>query len=381
MCYNDEMKWGPALNATAAGALAVILTLATSPATSQTKLPEALSLIELDKKILISDAAARPLRFDQAPRSFLALGPDATAIAHLLAAFAQGRDRLIGMEKPAGSSDPLLERLDPAFRKKAFLAPGWTAASIAALKPDVVLGRGRSLDEPFKALAEAGIPVVLLGMDSPEHYERDIIIVGALLAARERADELLHFYRGHYGRIAIGTAGLSAEVKPRVLLARTSLAGGKVVLSLPPLGSMPTGLVRGAGGTPWEDAADRNGAAKLLTIASLAAWNPDLIVLSVPTAADPASVLAAFRSDPQARMLKALKPGGIFTLPSDLEAWDTADPRWILGLDWLAAQLNPGRFPDYSLDADVVAFFDRLYGLDKNAVDALIRPALRPSLR
>jgi iron complex transport system substrate-binding protein len=299
----------------------------------------------------------------------------------MLAAFTPGRERLIGMEKTAGFSDPLMERLDPAFGKKIFLAPGWTVPEVAALKANVVLGRGRKLEEPFKALVEAGVPVVLLGLDSPEQYERDLATVGTLLAAKERVDELILYYRDLYGRIVIGTAGLSADAKPRILLARAVLAGGTADLSLPPLGSMPTGLVRAAGGTPWEDAADKNGVTKPLSMAALATWNPDLIVLSVPAAADPAAVLAAFRADPRAQTLKALKPGRIFTLPSDLEAWDTADPRWIMGLDWLAAQVNPGRFPAYSLDTDVITFFDKLYGFDKAAVAALITPVLRQSVK
>ncbi len=352
-----------------------------SPAAAQTKLPEALSLTDANKEVLIADAAGRPLRFDKAPLTFLALGPDASAIAHLLAAFAPGRERLIGLEKIAGSPDLLLERLDPGFGKKVFLAPGWSVTAVASLKPDVVLGRGRKLEAPFKALVDASMPVVLLGMDSPEQYERDLAIVGALLAAKERVDELILYYRSLYGRIVIGTIGLNTDLKPRVLLARATLAGGAAVLSLPPLGSMPTGLVRAAGGTPWEDMADKNGVMKPLSMGALVGWNPDLIVLSVPAVEDPAAVLAAFRADPRARPLQALKPGRIFTVPSDLDAWDTSDPRWILGLDWLAAQINPGRFADYILDADVITFFDRLYGLDKAAVAALIKPALRQSVK
>lgn len=365
----------------AAGALAAGLAFIPAPAVAQTRLPEALSLTDANKEVLIADAAGRPLRFDKAPLTFLALGPDAAAIAHLLAAFAPGRERLIGLEKTTGSSDPLLERLDPGFRKKAFLAPGWSLPAIVALKPDVVLGRGRKLEAPFKTLVDAGVPVVLLGMDSPEQYERDLAIVGALLVAKERVDELTLYYRSLYGRIAIGTVGLSTAVKPRVLLARASLAKSMTALSLPPLGSMPTGLVRAAGGTPWEDMADKNGVTKPLSLDALVAWNPDLIVLSVPPAEDPAAVLAAFRADPRARLLKALKPGRIFTFPSDLDPWDTADPRWILGLDWLAAQIDPGRFAEYVLDTDVLTFFDRLYGLDKAAVAELIKPALRQSVK
>jgi iron complex transport system substrate-binding protein len=381
VCYNGGVQRRISFTKTAAISLAAFLIVWPAPTAAQTKLPEALSLTDADREILVSDAAGRPIRFDKAPRAFLALGPDAASIAHLLAAFGPGRERLIGMEKAPGSGDPLLERLDPGFGKKYFVAPGWTVAAIAALKADVVLGSGRKLGEPFKALAEAGIPVVLLGIDSPERYERDLAIVGALLAAKERADDIISYYRGLYGRIVIGTAGLTAEVKPRVLLARAALSKGSAVLSLPPLGSMPTGLVWAAGGTPWEDMADKNGVTKPLSMAALAAWNPGLIILSVSAAVDPAAVLAAFRADPGARTLKALKPGLIFTLPSDLEAWDTADPRWILGLNWLAAQIHPGRFPDYVQDTDVMTFFDRLYGLNRSAVAALITPTLRQSVK
>jgi iron complex transport system substrate-binding protein len=365
----------------AAGTLAVFLNLGPQRAQAQSRLPEALSLTEANKEVLVSDAAGRPLRFDTAPRSFLALGSDAAAIADLLAAFAAGRERLIGMEKAPGSSFPLLDRLVPGFAQKAFLAPGWSVSKVAALKPGVVLARGRKLDAAFKALADAGIPVVLLGLDSPERYERDLGIVGSLLAAGERADELIQYYRGLYGRIAIGTAGLAAENKPRVLLARAVLDRGSAVLKLAPVGSMPHGIVKASGGTPWEDAAAKDGSFRTISFSDLAAWDPALITLSVPIGADPAAVLAAFRAGPRAGTLKAFKTGRIFTLPSDLDTWDSADPRWILGLNWLAARVHPGRFSEYAMDADLDAFFDHLYGLDKAAVGALIRPALRQSVK
>jgi iron complex transport system substrate-binding protein len=365
----------------AAAALTLFLTAGTRTARAQSKLPEALSLADADKEVLVSDAAGRPLRFDSAPRSFLLLGPDAAAIADLLAAFAPGRERLMGLENAPGSSFPLLERLVPGFAKKIFLAPAWSVSEVAALKPGVVMARGRKLEGRFKDLAEAGLPVVLLGLDSPEQYERDLGIVGSLLVSKERADELIQYYRGLHGRVAIGAAGAAAEDKPRVLLARAEIDRGALILMLPPIGSMPTGIVRAAGGTAWEDMAARDAAFKSVSLADLAAWDPGLIVLSVPAGAGPAAVLAAFRAAPRAGSLKAVKTGQVFTLPADLGAWDGANPRWILGLDWLAARLHPGLFGDYAAAADLDGFFARLYGLDKAAVDTLIRPALRQSVK
>jgi iron complex transport system substrate-binding protein len=365
----------------AAAALTLFLLTGSKAAQAQSKLPEALSLTDADKEVLISDAAGRPLRFDTAPRSFLLLGPDAAAIADLLAAFAPGRERLMGMENAPGFSSPLLERLIPGFAKKIFLSPAWSVSEAAALKPGVVIARGRKLEARFKDLADAGVPVVLLGLDSPEQYERDLGIMGSLLVVKDRADELIQYYRGHHGRVAIGTAGLAAEEKPRIFLAQAEIDRGTAVLKIPPIGSMPTRIVRAAGGTAWEDMAAKEATFKIVSFADLAAWDPGLIVLSVPVGADPAAVLAAFRAAPLAGTLKAVKTGRVFTLPADLGAWDGANPRWILGLDWLAARIHPGLFTDYSLDADLDAFFAGLYGLDKAALDALIRPALRQSLK
>jgi iron complex transport system substrate-binding protein len=351
--------------------------IAGRPAAAQSKLPEALSLTDADREVLISDASGRPLRFEIAPRAFLALGPEASAIAHLLAAFQPGRERLLGFERAAAAADPLLESLIPGFSQKTFPGPGWTVAEAAALKPGVVLARGRRLEGSLEALSRAGVPVVLLGLDSPEQYERDLGVVGALLADKERADALIRFFRSRHGSIAVAMSGLADREKPRVLLLRATLDHGTILLQLPPLNSMAMALVRAAGAFNWEEAADRQGAFRAVTVAELSAWNPDVIVLSSPPGADPSAVAAAFRSAPRAADLKAVKAGRLTALPVDLDSWDGADPRWLLGLGWLAARVHPGLFAAVDPDAELDAFFESLYGLDKAAVAALIRPALR----
>jgi iron complex transport system substrate-binding protein len=140
---------------------------------------------------------------------------------------------------------------------------------------------------------------------------------------------------------------------------------------------MATAIVRAAGGTPWEEMAARDGAFKSVSFSEIAAWDPRLIALSLPAGTEPSNALAALRAAPRAEALKAVQAGRLFALPADLSAWDDADPRWILGLDWLAARIHPGRFGDFVQDAALYDFFAGLYGLDKSAVDALIRPAIR----
>jgi iron complex transport system substrate-binding protein len=345
---------------------------------AQTPLPEALSLTAADNEILIADAAGRHSRFEKAPRIILALGADAAAIADLLYAFPQGRERLAGIEREPGSLNLFLARLDPDFAKKAILPPDASLETIASLKPEVVLWKGRQLFAKAPALAAAGIPVVHLGMDSPEQYERDLSVVGALLGAKERADELLTFFRGRYGRILMTLSGISTADKPRVLLLRVSSAKGAMTLELPPSPSMPISLIRAAGGIIiGEETADKSARWNAVGSAQIADWNPDVVVLSPPEGADPAAVVASFKSDRRLANLRAVKSGRIFVRPRDFEAWDSADPRWILGLNWLAARFLPRLFPDYDMRTDSEPFFQRLYGLGPEITASIILPVLR----
>ena len=363
-----------------AAAFLISTVLASFASARPQTLPQSISLTENEREILITDSAGRALRFPHPPRRIVALAPAPYVIAHLLYMFPEGRERLIGMERKGKSASDFLPLIDGTFERKSFLDPNPGPEQIAALKPDLVLMRGTNVEA--KALAALNIPVVYLSLETPERYERDLANIGALLGNRTRADELTGFFRNRLGRVLKTTAPVAAADRPRVLLAMAVARGGKVAVEVPALRWIQTIQVQSAGGSPaWEEAADKTGGWTVINLEQIASWNPDVIVLVVWYSMDPNRTIADFKADSRWAALKAVRSGRIYAFPSDLYGWDTPDPRWILGLTWLATKIHPNLFRDIDMDAEIDGFYGFLYGMDKAAVDAKIRTAIRTPMR
>ncbi|MBP7635967.1 hypothetical protein KBA41_17515, partial [Candidatus Ozemobacteraceae bacterium] len=61
-------------------------------------------------------------------------------------------------------------------------------------------------------------------------------------------------------------------------------------------------------------------------------------------------------------------------------SWDQPDPRWVLGLAWLATKIHPALFPDNDMKAEARTFFKNFYGIEGEAVEKTILPALHGDL-
>lgn len=64
----------------------------------------------------------------------------------------------------------------------------------------------------------------------------------------------------------------------------------------------------------------------------------------------------------------------------DLYSWDQPDPRWILGLSWLAGKLHPDLFPSLDMTLEVENFYQTLCGLDQTFVTENIFPTFQGDL-
>ncbi len=69
--------------------------------------------------------------------------------------------------------------------------------------------------------------------------------------------------------------------------------------------------------------------------------------------------------------------GAIYGFPGDIFSWDQPDPRWILGVTWLASKIHADRFPDLDMEREAVQFFSQMYGMDREAVEGSILPTLK----
>ncbi len=325
--------------------------------------------------LTLTDALGRTVAFDAPPQRLVVAGRSSLTIVDTLYLFPETQERLVGLVVGNQPIDDFVSQIDPAWGQKTPLAPDAGPEQIAPLRPDVVLLRSFAADSLGRALEELEIPVVYVDLETPEQYFRDLTVLGELLGNRVRAEAIRDFYQSRLDLVEGTVAALSAEEKPRVLLVQYSNQGGEVALAVPSAKWLQTTEVEMAGGVPvWKEAAP-GGGWTVVNFEQIAAWDPDQIFV-ISYKDDSSQVVARLEADPQWQVLRAVQSGNLCGFPGDLFSWDQPDPRWILGLRWLAAKMHPDRFPDLDMERAAVEFFDQMYGMD----EATIREHLLPNL-
>ena len=139
---------------------------------------------------------------------------------------------------------------------------------------------------------------------------------------------------------------------------------------------LQTDLVNLAGGKPvWLDASTQGGWA-VVTLEQIATWNPEMIFI-VDYAGNAVDVVAELKTDQNWSKLNAVKDSKIYAFPVDFLSWDQADPRWSLGLTWLATILQPQTFSGVDMTTEVTTFYKTLYNLN----DATIKDKVLPIVK
>jgi iron complex transport system substrate-binding protein len=334
------------------------------------------------KPIRITDAAGRVVELAGIPQRLVVVGRGPFMVLHLLYAFTEGRQRLVGTEYKGTSASDFLPYVDPSFKTKSVLNSNANVEQIAALKPDLVIMKGVVVDRHGDSLAKAGIPILYLALETPEQFVKDVANIGLVLGNTKRADEILAFYLKRLDRLNKGTAGLRDADKPRVLLMEYSDRGGRAAVQVPARSWMQTIEVVTAGGNPvWFEAAKSSDGYTIVNFEQIARWNPDKIFIVVWYTLDPGKVIQELKSDPQWSALKAVANGELYAFPGDIFGWDTPEMRWILGMNWLATRMHPERFRDIDMKAELMAFFSQLYGMDRAAIETVILPRVKMDVR
>jgi len=329
--------------------------------------------------LTLTDALGRTVTFDAPPQRIVVAGKSNLTIAEAVYLFPEAQERLVGVvvgKQPIGE---FISLVDPTWDQKTQLAPDAGPEQIAPLNPDVVLLRSFTADTLGRALEELDIPVVYFDLETPEQYFRDVDVLGQLLGNAARAEAIRAFYQSRLDRIEQALGGLNEERKPRVLLLQYSEQGGEVALNVPPVAWLQTTEVELAGGAPvWKEAAQAGGWT-VVNFEQIAAWDPDQIYV-VSYQADSASVVANLKANPQWQALRAVQSDAIYGFPGDIFSWDQPEPRWILGVTWLAGRIQPDLFSDLNMQQEAVEFFSQMYGMDGAAVEASILPTLKGSV-
>ena len=322
----------------------------------------------------LADALGREIVLDQSPERVVVAGRAAQLILHAAFFFDEADARVVAMEQRTQRSGSMMPLVDSAFAEVVQLERDASTEAIAVADPDVVLLKSYLADSVGAPLEALGLTTVYLDLETPEQFFRDVRILGTLFGDPERADQVLAFYQERLDRVSDAVAAVPARERPRVLLLQYTDQGGEVAVNVPPSAWLQTMLVELAGGEPvWLDAAGSGWT--VVDLEQVAAWDPDYVFV-VYYAGDPAVATEALRSDSSWAALRAVREGRLLGFPGDFVSWDQPDPRWILGLEWLANQLLPDGSFSFDVQAEMRAFYRELYGLDETAFKNDVLPLL-----
>lgn len=346
-----------------------------APASSTSEPPASVPVKE-GSGVTVVDAMGRTVEFPQPPQRIVVAGRSSLTIIDTLFLFPEARERVIGLVIGRQNPGAFLNLVDPSFEQKEVLEVEAGPEQIAPLHPDVVIMRSFMAESLGGPVEQLDIPVVYVDLETPEQYFRDLATIGQLFGNSARAEEIEAFYQSGLGTVEDQLQDLGDEQKPLTLLLQYTEQGGEVALNVPSASWLQTAEVELAGGNPvWKDAA-QGGGWTVVNFEEIAAWDPDKVFV-ISYGSDSAEVVNKLKSDSQWQALKAVQNGEIYGFAADTFSWDQPDPRWILGVTWLAGKLHPDRFPDLNMMQEASEFFEQMYGLDESTIQEKILSSLK----
>lgn len=261
------------------------------------------------------------------------------------------KDKIVGIEMKANSRE-LYKLCAPEFLELPGVGSGkeTNIEAIAALEPDLVLLPKKQL-EAAETLSGLGIPTAVVEPETYEAFNGLIEMLGTLCGCEDAAAELTAYYDGVVQRVTALTA--EAE-KPSVYLCGEAswlraCAGGMYQREMIEMagGSCVSAELPGA---KWAD----------ISAEQLAAWNPE-VIFSVSYAE---YSLDDIRNDPALSGLEAVTADRLYTVPSEIEAWDYPQPSSILGLLWMAHILHPELVTEDDYVKEAQQFYQTYFGLE-----------------
>ncbi len=322
--------------------------------------------------IVVQDAIGQEIVFDQLPQRAVIAGKGTYMVTSAVFMFNEAKDRLAAFEG-GRYNDPttFIPLFDDTFDQITILERNAGPEQIAPVKPDVIILKTTAQETLGEPLAELGVPIVYLEMESVEQYFNDIRTLGQLFGDSARAQEIIAYFQERLDRVESAVGDIPDGEKPSVLLFQYSEEGDTVAVEVPPANWLQTRQVELAGGIPvWKDAAPGGGWTPV-NFEQIAQWNPDEIFV-VTYQSDVSEVVAKLKESPEWQALSAVQNDEIYGYPEEIFGWDSPDPRWILGVTWLASKINPEQMGEVDMLEEIRSFFTEMYGMDADTIETSI---------
>jgi iron complex transport system substrate-binding protein len=267
--------------------------------------------------------------------------------------------------------------IDPRFATQQRLGQQMGPEEIIAHAPDLVITKTSNYDSIVKQLEPFGIPVFTMNLETPQAWKEEIVQLGMLLGDEETPQRLNEEFDRREHAVASALEGLSAQERPAVLMMQAARADGITAFSVAPREWIQTTIVESAGGIPvWKDGDLAANAWRKVSFEQIARWDADhVFLISYKSPAQP--FLEEIASGSQWQQLRAATRGNIRATPADVVNYIQSDSRWILGLQWLAAQLHPDRFASFDMESEIRSFYRDFYHItDEDILGKLVRSYL-----
>ncbi len=323
-----------------------------------------------------TDGTGKIVQLPAAPKRVVVAGKATPYVLDSVYLFPQAAEKLVGLEVRGFDTQAFLELVDPDVNVKSFLERDSGPEQIAPLKPDLVILKDVSLSKLGVALEEIGLPVMGVNLETPDDYYNDIMALGTVFGDIDRANEIISFYHSKVDKVDKLISSISDDKKPDVLVLQYTDEGGETALKVPPANYLQTLMVEKSGGNPvWLNQVNQADSWMIVGLEQIASWNPDKIFV-VQYGGDSTAVAANLLKNPLWQGLKSVENKEIFGFPADFASWDLIDPRWILGLEWLATKIHPLETTSLNIETEVREFYGSLYRLTDTQIDDNIFPKL-----
>ncbi len=273
--------------------------------------------------LTLVDDAGRSVVLDGPPERIMALAPSNTEIVFALGA----EDRIVAVDQwsdypPAAKGKPKISPLSPNLEQ------------IVKLRPDLILSAHGGA-EPLLPLEQQGIRVLILAPRMLDDVYRNILLIGRIVNAQDRAERLVRTMRQ---RVVAVLEKVRDTPRPKVFVELDGTDPSRPFTAGP--GSFIDVLIRLAGGE--NVAAPSRLAWPQFSLEELIRADPDMIILADELVTMNPQTPQTVARRPGWRRLRAVREGAIY--PIEGELLSRPGPRIVEGLELLARLFHPDRF-------------------------------------
>ena len=320
------------------------------------------------------DALGREVSVSGDIQRIMVVGKAAIMPADALFLFPGVEDIEVTLAKTDQGLGDFFNLIRPEFAHSNRLGQQVGAEEIFAYNPSLVLTKSSNYDSIGKLLEPFGIPVFVMDLETPESWKSEIVQLGKLLGDEQTPQRIIGAFEKRQNAVSSKVGMLSEKEKPGVLMMQVASSDGLTSFSVSPENWIQHTITTLAGGKAiWVDSSLADNAWRKVSFEQIASWQPEhIFLISYKTPVQP--FLAAINESPQWQQLAAVKQARLQATPADVLQYFQSDIRWILALQWLAAELHPQLFPNFSMENEIRGFYRDFYGIeDENILATLVQ--------